>query len=118
MFQNGIATPEAITRSFIGALALLLVLMLVVGGLGLSGATFLTAAIWLSILGVAAVAAFLIVRAQRPYAGAGAMGAALAVWMAYFWRSNPGPLLWPVVFIIAVGLIAYGTRQDTSMRYG
>ena len=34
--------------------------------------------------------------------------------MAYFWRSNPGPFLWPVVFIIAAGLIVYGTRQDVS----
>ena len=118
MSQNGIAGSMSITQSFIAALALLLVLMLVVGGLGVSGPVFLTIAIWLSILGTVAVGVFLIARAQRPFAGGGAVVAALAVWMAYFWRSSPGPLLWPVVFIIGVGLIAYGTRQDTSSRYG
>jgi hypothetical protein len=61
---------------------------------------------------VLAVGAFLLGRAQRAFAGAGALVAALAVWMAYLWRANPGPFLWPVVFIIAVGLIAYGTRHD------
>src|SRR5439155_3284182 len=60
------------------------------------------------------VGVFLIAGAQRPYAGAGAVVAALAVWMAYFWRSNPGPFLWPVVFILAAVLIAYGTRRDVS----
>ncbi len=118
MFQNGIASRESVSRSFIAALALLLVLMLVAGGLGVSGQVFLTIAIWLSLLGTVSVGAFLIVRAQRTYAGGGAVVAALAVWMAYFWRTNPGPFLWPVVFVIAVGLIAYGTRQDTSVRYG
>lgn len=31
-----------------------------------------------------------------------------------FLEVEPGPFLWPVVFIIAAGLIAYGTRQDVS----
>ncbi len=34
--------------------------------------------------------------------------------MAYFWRTNPGPFLWPVVFIVAVALVAYGTRREVS----
>jgi len=117
MFQNGIASLESIMRSFLGAVALFLVVMLVAGGLGLSGPVVLTIALWVSILGVLAVGVFLIARARRPYAGAGALVAALAVWMAYFWRSNPGPFLWPVVFLVAIGLIAYGTRGDTRVRY-
>ncbi len=88
--------------------------MLIGGGLGVSGPAILTFSIWTSMIGLVAVGAFLIARAQRAYAGAGAIVAAVAVWMAYFLRSNPGPFLWPVVFIMAAGLIAYGTRDTVS----
>jgi uncharacterized membrane protein YphA (DoxX/SURF4 family) len=111
---NHLASRESITRSLTAAVALLLVVMLVAGGLGISGPAILTFSIWISLIGLLAVGAFLIVRAQRLYAGVGAIVAAAAVWMAYFWRANPGPFLWPVVFIIAAALIAYGTRQDVS----
>jgi uncharacterized membrane protein YphA (DoxX/SURF4 family) len=113
MFQH-VASLEAITRSFFAALGLLLVVMLVAGGLAISGPAILTFSIWMCLLGLLAVGTFLVARAQRPVAGAGAIVAAVAVWMAYFWRSNPGPFLWPVVFLVAVGLVAYGTRQDVS----
>ncbi len=113
MFQH-VASFETVTRSFVAALGLLLVVMLVAGGLAVSGPAILTFSIWISLLGLLAVGAFLIGRAQRPIAGAGAIVAAVSVWMAYFWRSNPGPFLWPVVFIVAVALVAYGTRQDVS----
>jgi len=113
MLQH-LASLRSIIRSLIATLALLLVVMLIAGGLGISGPAILTFSIWISVIGLVAVGAFLIARAQRPYAGAGAIVAAVAVWMAYFWRSNPGPFLWPVVFIIAAGLIVYGTRQDVS----
>jgi len=113
MFQN-VASLETITRSLVTALGLLLVVMLVAGGLAITGPAILTFSIWISLLGLLAVGAFLIARAQRPVAGAGAVVAAVAVWMAYFWRSNPGPFLWPVVFIVAAGLVEYGTRQDVS----
>src|SRR5690349_18447292 len=89
MFNN-LASPQSVTRSFLAALALLLVVMLIGGGLGVSGPSILTFSIWLSLIGLVAVGAFLIVRAQRTYAGTGAIVAAVAVWMAYFWRSNPG----------------------------
>ena len=113
MLQH-LASLESIVKSFIATVALLLVVTLIAGGLGISGAAILTFSIWISLIGLGAVGAFLIARAQRPYAGAGALVAAVAVWMAYFWRSNPGPFLWPVVFIVATGLIVYGTRQDVS----
>jgi hypothetical protein len=113
MFQH-VASSETITRSFVATLGLLLVVMLVMGGLAVSGPAILTFSIWISLLGLLAVGAFLIGRAQRPIAGAGAIVAAVSVWMAYFWRTNPGPFLWPVVFIVAVALVAYGTRQEVS----
>jgi len=113
MFQH-VASPETIGRSFIATLCLLLVVMLVAGVLAISGPAILTFSIWVSLLGLLVVGAFLIARAQRPLAGAGAIVAAVAVWLAYFWRSNPGPFLWPVVFMVAVGLIAYGAREDVS----
>jgi uncharacterized membrane protein YphA (DoxX/SURF4 family) len=113
MLQH-LVSLESILRSLIATVVFLLVVMLIGGGLGLSGPAILTFSIWISLIGLVAVGAFLIARAQRPYAGAGALVAALAVWMAYFWRTNPGPFVWPVVFIFAAGLIAYGTRQDVS----
>jgi hypothetical protein len=109
-----LASLESIIRSFIATVALLLLVMLFTGGLGMSGPVILTFSLWISLIGLVAVSAFLIARAQRPYAGAGALVAALAVWMAYFWRSGPGPFVWPVVFIVAVALIVYGTRKDVS----
>ena len=113
MLQH-LASLESIIKSFIATVVLLLAVTLISGGLGISGPTILTFSMWISLIGLVAVGAFLIARAQRPYAGAGALVAAVAVWMAYFWRSNPGPFLWPVVFIIAFGLVVYGTRQDVS----
>jgi hypothetical protein len=113
MLQH-LASLESIVRSFIATVGLLLVAMLIAGGLGIGGAAILTFSLWISLIGLVAVGAFLIGRAKRPYPGTGAIVAALAVWMAYFWRSNPGPFLWPVVFVIAAGLIVYGTRTDIS----
>jgi hypothetical protein len=115
MFQH-VASLGTITRSFVATLGLLLVVMLGAGGLAVSGPAILTVSIWISILGPVAVGAFLVLRAQRQVAGAGAIVAALSVWIAYFWRTNPGPFLWPVVFIVAVGMIAYGTRREVSTR--
>jgi uncharacterized membrane protein YphA (DoxX/SURF4 family) len=113
MLQH-LASLESVVRSLVVTVVLLLVVMLIGGGLGVSGPAILTVSIWISIIGLLAVGAFLIARAQRQYAGAGAIVAALAVWMAYYWRSNPGPFLWSVVFIVAAALIVYGTRQDVS----
>ena len=100
MLQPGIINSESFLRSFLATLALLLVVMLLAGGLGISGPVILTLAIWLSILGVLLVGVFLVVRTQRPVAGAGAIVAGLAVWLAFFWRATPGPFVWPVVFLI------------------
>ena len=116
MFQH-VASLETVTRSLIATIALLAIAMLLAGGLAVSGAGILTFSIWISILGLIVLGAFLIARAQRAYAGAGAVVAAVAVLMAYFWRSNPGPLLWPVVLLLAVALIVYGTRRDVSMPH-
>jgi uncharacterized membrane protein YphA (DoxX/SURF4 family) len=113
MFQH-LASLQSVIRSLVATLALVIVVMLIGGGLSISGAAILTFSIWISLIGLVALGVFLIARAQRAYAGAGTIVAALAVWMAYFWRSNPGPVLWPVVFIVAAGLIAYGTRDTVS----
>src|SRR5689334_10828073 len=102
MFQH-LASLESVIRSLVATVVLLLVVTLIAGGFGISGPAILTFSIWISLIGLIAVAVFLIARAQRPYAGAGAIIAAVAVWMAYFWRSNPGPFLWPVVFLVAAG---------------
>ena len=113
MFQR-VATLESVIRSLFATIALLLAIMVIAGGLAISGPAILTFCIWISMLSLVAVGVFLIARAQRPIAGAGAILAAVAVWVAYFWRANPGPFLWPVIFVLAVGLVAYGTRQDVS----
>jgi uncharacterized membrane protein YphA (DoxX/SURF4 family) len=115
MFQQ-VASLESVVRSLLATIVLLLVVMFLAGGLAISGPAILTFSIWISMLGLIALGVFLVVRAQRPYAGAGAVVAAVAVWIAYFWRTNPGPFLWPVVFLVAVGLIVYGTRSDVTQR--
>jgi hypothetical protein len=116
VFQH-VASLETVTRSLIATVALMAIAMLLAGGFAVTGAAILTFSIWISILGLIVLGAFLIVRAHRACAGAGAVVAAVAVWMAYFWRSNPGPLLWPVVFLLAVALIVYGTRPDVSLPH-
>lgn len=113
MFQH-LASIESLVRSLLATIAVLLVVMLLAGGLAISGPAILTFSIWMSILGPVAVGLFLVARAHRPFAGGGAVVAAMAVWMAYFWRGNPGPFVWPVVLLVAVGLIVYGTRRDVS----
>jgi hypothetical protein len=70
--------------------------MLLAGALAISGPAILTFSIWISMLGLIGVGVFLVARAKRPCAGGGAVVAAIAVWIAYFWRTNPGPFLWPV----------------------
>jgi hypothetical protein len=63
-----LASLESIIRSFIATVVLLLAVMLIAGGLAISGAAILTFSIWISLIGLVAVGAFLITRAQRPYA--------------------------------------------------
>src|SRR5260370_11007768 len=77
MFQH-VASSETVTRSFVATLGLLLLVMLLTGGLAVSGPAILTFSIWISLLGLVAVGAFLIGRAQRPIAGAGAIVAAVS----------------------------------------
>jgi hypothetical protein len=116
--SHRVASLESLVRSLLATLALLLVVMLLAGGLALSGPAILTFSIWVSILGLIVLGVFLVTRAQRPSAGAGAIVAAAAVWIAYFWRGNPGPFVWPVLFLVAIGLIVYGTRHDVSIPNG
>src|SRR5215471_543750 len=118
LMSHRVASLESVVRSLLATLAVLLVIMLLAGGLAISGPAIFTLSIWISILGLMVIGVFFVTRAERPYAGAGAIVAAAAVWIAYFWRTNPGPFLWPVVFLVAIGLIVYGTRQDASIPNG
>src|ERR1051326_6533458 len=112
--SHRVASLESLLCSLLATLSLLLVLMLLAGGLAITGPAILTFSIWISILAPMAVGIFLVARARRSVAGAGAVVAALAVWIAYFWRSNPGPFLWPMVLIASIALIVQGTRQDVQ----
>jgi hypothetical protein len=87
-----LASLESIFRSFIATAALLLVAMLIAGGLGISGPAILTFSIWISLIGLVAVGAFLIARARRPYAGAGALVAAIAGLDGVLLAVEPGPV--------------------------
>ena len=66
MLQH-LASLESITRSLIATVVLLFGVMLIAGGLGVSGPAILTFSIWISLIGLLAVGVFLIARAQRPY---------------------------------------------------
>ena len=109
------AVLGAVARS--GALAaIVLVLVVAIGaGLGVDGVAILYFSVWIGALLAAAVGAFLIARARRPIAGAGALIAAVAAWLPFFWRSSPSGIVWTIAFILGVGLIAWGTRQDTDV---
>jgi len=55
-----VASLETVTRSLITTIALLAVVMLLAGALGISGPAILTFSIWISILGLIVLGAFLI----------------------------------------------------------
>jgi hypothetical protein len=60
------ASLQSIGRSFAATVALLCVVMLIAGGLGISGVAILTFSIWISMIGLVAVGAFLLARSTRP----------------------------------------------------
>lgn len=80
---------------------------------GLDGTFILYATIWLVTLGTAVVGAFLIVRG-RPIAGIGALLAAAAAWLPFFWHAQGTGIVWTVGVVAGVVLIAWGTRADTD----
>jgi hypothetical protein len=113
----GIATTrEAIIRPIIATLIALVVLLVLVSVIQPSGLGVLTVFLWVDILGVVVAGVFLIVRAQRPLAGAGAILCAIAIWLAFFWLPDPSPFVWTVLFFVGIGLIVAGTRADTVLR--
>jgi hypothetical protein len=113
----GIATTrEAIIRPIIATVTILVVLLVLVSIIQPSGLGVLTVFLWVDIVGVIAAGVFLIARAQRPLAGAGAILCAVAIWLAFYWLPDPSPFVWTVAFFVGIGLIVVGTRADTVLR--
>jgi uncharacterized membrane protein YphA (DoxX/SURF4 family) len=104
---------DAIWRPLVATLVLVLVVVLIASALHLTGLTVLSIAIWLNVVGVLAVGLFLILRANRLYAGLGSIICALSILLAFFWVPDPSPFVWTIGLFVGVGLIIYGTRADT-----
>lgn len=102
-----------IVRSGLVALVVLVVVVAIGAGAGLDGPTILYASVWGSTLLVAAAGVFLIVRGARPVAGAGAIVAAAAAWLPFFYKTPVGAT-WTVPLIVGIALIAWGTRPDVG----
>lgn len=102
----------------IAAFIALLVLVLVVSlGIGLSGLMVFNISVWFGVLSVAAAGLWLMLAAQRSMAGAGALLAAASALVSIYWRPWPASLIWTVGLMAGVALIAYGTHAD-SLRPG
>src|SRR6266540_1591349 len=101
-------------KTVIGALVAtaVLVLLAIVLAQPLGGLAFLGVAIWGTIVALVAVGGLLIVRAGRPLVGAGTIVTAVSIWVAFFVQPQAW-LLWTVLFFVGVGLVVFGTRQDS-----
>ena len=103
-----IARPLLVTIiALIGVIAL--TTMLQVPGLAI-----LWTFIWLSVIGVAAIGAFLVVRRQRQVAGIGAIVAAAAIVLAFLWRTPPAGIVWTLALLTGALLVVKGTALDTT----
>ncbi len=81
------------------------------------GLTVLWTCIVLAVGGTAATGFFLVLRAHRPLAGAGAIVAAASIVVAYTWRTPPGGLVWTLGLFAGALLVIRGTRADTASRW-
>jgi uncharacterized membrane protein YphA (DoxX/SURF4 family) len=99
--------------SVLGALAataaLILVGVLVAATIG-SGRVFYSLALDVLVVGLVAAGALLATKG-RPIAGAGAIVTAVATWLAFDYTVPA--VVWTVLFLVGVGLAAWGTRADT-----
>jgi uncharacterized membrane protein YphA (DoxX/SURF4 family) len=107
--------------SLVGAVrAVVAALVLVVGAIVVaivlgSGLAFVGFTLWLLTLVLVGVGAVLIAHVGRPIAGAGAIVTAVSLWLAFQYELPA--LVWTVVFFVGVGLVVWGTAQD-SMHVG
>ena len=105
-------SPASVVRSIIAVIVLLVVAIIVANILG--GLAFLGLVSWLILVVGIVVGAFLIARAGRPLAGAGAIILPLSAWIAF--HVQPPAFVWTALFFIGAGLIIIGTRDDTPLR--
>ncbi|HEY3078718.1 MAG TPA: DoxX family membrane protein [Chloroflexota bacterium] len=92
------------------AAAVLIVAGIVVASAIGSGGVFHALALDLLLLGLVAAGALLAARG-RPIAGAGAVVAAVATWLAFDYTVPAA--VWTLLFFVGVGLAVWGTRADT-----
>jgi len=100
-------------RALAGFIALLVLVLLISLGFGLPGRTVFNISVWFGVLSVAAAGLWLLLGAKRPTAGLGALLAAASALLSIYWRPWPASLIWTLGLMAGVGLIAYGTNQDS-----
>jgi uncharacterized membrane protein YphA (DoxX/SURF4 family) len=108
---RALASPAPVLRAAIVTVVLVVAAIVLANVLG--SLAFLGLTVWAVVLVTAAVGLFLIVRAGRPIAGAGAIATALSIWIAFFVQPQAW-LLWTILFFAGVGLIAWGTVRDSA----
>ena len=112
MFERGLS-PSRFLPPLVVAIALLVV-VIGVGTVGhLSGGALLGLALALLLLGSLGVAAYLWLRCRRPLAGVGTVVTGISIAIAFYIAPQPW-IVWTVLFFVGVGLIVWGTRQDTT----
>jgi uncharacterized membrane protein YphA (DoxX/SURF4 family) len=104
-------SPPAALRSLAVVVVLLVVAVVLAGLLGPLG--FVGLVTWSLLIGGLVAGGFLIARAGRPLAGAGAIVMPLSTWLAFF--VQPPAFVWTGLFFIGAALIALGTRADTPL---
>lgn len=106
--------PAALLRSVVATIVLLAVVIALASAIRPSGLALVMIVLWLLVIGVIAAGLFLIVRANRQLAGAGAIVTAMSVVLAFNWDSSAAPFVWTVGFLAGVVMVAMGTSQDTT----
>src|SRR5688500_1454695 len=111
--MRALVSRASVVRA-IGVTVALVVLAIALANV-LGGLAFLGLTVWIVAAALTAVGVFLIVRAGRALAGAGALVTAASILIAFFVQPQAW-LLWTVLFFVGVILVARGTAEDTPDR--
>jgi hypothetical protein len=111
--MRALVSRASVVRA-IGVTVALVVLAIALANV-LGGLAFLGLTVWILAAAITAVGVFLIVRAGRALAGAGALVTAASILIAFFVQPQAW-LLWTVLFFVGVILVARGTAADAPDR--
>jgi hypothetical protein len=106
--------PAGVLRAGLVTAVVLLVVIAIAAGLQLNGLLVVRLTTWGAVLLVALAGAFLLLRARQYLAGLGALLAAGAAMVPFYWQKSPAGVVWTLTFFCGIALIAIGTRSQTN----